>query len=298
MLDEKIETLIALSDNLNYSKTAELLGLTQPAVSQHIKRLENELQIKIFNRVNGNLKVTTEGEIAIIYAKRIKSLYERLQNKIADSKKSMKRLIIGITHTQESNKMVEVLSKFSLSNDNVSITIITDTIKNLYNKLENFEIDFAIIEGKPSIGNLNYIMLDTDYLVCIVPPTHRLAKESMISLADLKKENLILRLPSSDTRILFESALKGINQSIDDFDVSIQVDNVATIKNLVRNNIGVSILARSTCQSEIKKEKLIALPIENLNMIRETNIVYHKSYNHTETINSIFKFYNELVKTH
>ena len=90
----------------------------------------------------------------------------------------------------------------------------------------------------------------------------------MVTLEDLKREKLILRLPSSGTRKLFESHLVSANESIDNFDIALEVDNIATIKDLVRKDLGVSVLARSACMDEIRKGKITSLPIENLSMIR------------------------------
>ena len=119
----------------------------------------------------------------------------------------------------------------------------------------------------------------------------------MITINDLKKEKMILRLPDSATRIMFDSTLNTINESIDNFNVILEVDNIATIKDLVRKNLGVSILARSACLDEIKKDKLCAVTIENLSMIRETNIVYNKLFNYTNILQTIYKTYTEYNKS-
>lgn len=80
---------------------------------------------------------------------------------------------------------------------------------------------------------------------------------------------------------------------MDEFNVILEVDNVATIKDLVRRDFGVSILARSACANELKKGKLIGLPIENLSMTREINMVYHKDFEHMDLLQNIMRIYNE-----
>lgn len=161
--------------------------------------------------------------------------------------------------------------------------------------LENFEIDMAVIEGKPTNPSFNFVVINTDSLMCIVSSQNALAKKSTVTLAELKKEHLILRLPTSSTRERFASALDGIGESIDNFDVTIEVDSIATIRNLVKKDFGVSVLARSSCAHELSKGTLVALPIENLSMIRETTIVYHKTFTHTEIVDRIARNYNEAV---
>jgi len=292
MLDAKLETLLVVAEEKSFTKAASILSLTQPAVSNHISLLEKETGVKIFFRNKGEVKITPEGEIVVKYAKRIKSLYTRMFDKISELDRQMVKIRVGITHTSESNDIAAVLAKYGISHGNINITIITDTIKNLYEMLQNYEIDFAIIEGRRQIADLNYLMLDMDYLVCILSNNNPLSKKSMVSLSDLKKEHIILRLPESETRKLFEATLISMNDSIDNFDVSIEVDNVATIKDLIRKDLGVSVLPQSACMDEIRKGKITALPIENLSMARETNIVYNKDFARLDLIRDFVDLYN------
>ncbi len=296
MLDLKLETLLVTAEEQNFTKAAEILNLTQPAVSNHIAHLEKETGVKIFYRSKGKVRVTPEGEIVIRYAKRIKALYNRMQEKIEEYQTGKDRLRVGITHTSESNDIAENLAKFGISKSNLSITIITENIKKLYEMLENFELDFAIVEGpRQQMTNMNYLMLDTDYLVCILSNNNPLSKKPMVTLNELKNEHVILRSVESETRKLFEATLTSINDSIDNFDISIEVDNIATIKDLIRKDLGVSILPRSACMDELRKNKITALPIENLSMIRETSIVYNKDFAGIDLINDFVELYRQNV---
>ena len=98
------------------------------------------------------------------------------------------------------------------------------------------------------------------------------------------------------TRNLFTAHLESNNISLDDFNVILEVDNIATIKDLIRRDIGVSILARSVCLDELKKGKITVLPIENLGMIREINILYNNDFKHIDILQNIMKEYNKVVK--
>lgn len=296
LLDDKLETFIAVCEVKNFTKAGEMLGLTQPAVSQHIKKLEEELDTQIFLRKKGEITLSQEGEIALLYAKRMHALQDKMCDKIKSAKANIRKIRIGITHTQESGYMIEALSKMALAYENLNITFITDTIKNLYTMLENFELDVLIIEEKPSNPDFNFMVLDTDMLTCMVSSQNPLAQKQAITLNELKKQHLILRLPTSATRVKFASSLEAIGESIDNFDVVIEVDSIATIKNLVKKDIGVSILSKGACVKELQKKSLVALPIENLSMTRETTIVYHKTFNHVEIIERIAAAYHDIAR--
>ena len=297
MLDQKVTTLLTVADQRSFTRAAEKLSLTQPAVSHHISALEEELGVKIFLRGSGELRLTPEGEIVLRCARRMSAMNDRLRSDLSDNERHLSRLRIDITHTAESSLITEVIARYSREENGTVITIITDTINNLYTMLENYELDLAIVEGKPNSRELYSLMLDTDYLVCVMSNENKLAAQEMVTLGELKKQKMILRLPSSATRILFESKLESIGETLADFDVMLEVDSIAAIKDLVRKDLGISILARSTCMDELRKRKLTALPIENLSMIRETNIVYHRDFGHDEVLRSLMRIYKKTAGT-
>ncbi len=296
MLDPKLDTLLLVAEKRNFTRAAQALSLTQPAVSHHISQLEQELGVRLFVRGNGDLMLTPEGETVLLYVRRMKALEKKMAEELQEAGRRLTRLRIGITHTAESSIVAEVLARYTNENPGISITIVTDNINNLYDMLENFELDLAVVEGRSTRPELSALMLDTDYLVCVLANTHPLSHSSMITLDEIRQEKLILRLPNSETRVRFESALAAIGESIADFQVILEVDNVATIKDLIRKNLGISILARSACMDELRKGKLTALPIENLSMARETNLVYHRDFAHKETLQDILALYKKQLR--
>lgn len=296
MLDPKLDTLLLVAEKRNFTRAAQALSLTQPAVSHHISQLEQELGVRLFVRGNGDLMLTPEGETVLLYVRRMKALEKKMAEELQEAGRRLTRLRIGITHTAESSIVAEVLARYTNENPGISITIVTDNINNLYDMLENFELDLAVVEGRSTRPELSALMLDTDYLVCVLANTHPLSHSSMITLDEIRQEKLILRLPNSETRVRFESALAAIGESIADFQVILEVDNVATIKDLIRKNLGISILARSACMDELRKGKLTALPIENLSMTRETNLVYHRDFAHKETLQDILALYKKQLR--
>ena len=294
MLDSKIYTLLKVVETGNYTQAGKALNLTQPAISQHIRALENETGVKIFERAGNHLILTREGERVVECARTMLSLYNNLKSDLADQASGTLSLNIGITHTVESNRISEALAKYVTSYPGVSVKLITDTLDKLREKLKNFELDFAIIDGKINDPALNQMQLDMDSLMLVTAPDHILAEKNIVTVQDIKKEKLILRLPNSGTRNLFIASLESQNISIDEFDVILEVDNIATIKNLVRRGYGVSVLPKSACLDDTKKKLLAALPIENMSMIREINIVYGTNFSYPELLQELSRIYNEM----
>lgn len=295
MIDPKFETLLVVAEQRSFVKAAEFLSLTDAAVSHHIKLLERAYGKQLFVRKKGSLTLTREGEILVKYVKKFKALELQMQAEMADAKLDRNKIRVGVTHTLCSSLMIEGPARYSSGNPKISITVITDTLKKLYAMLENFEIDIAIVEGKNTRPEFDALMLDTDCLACAVSGSHPLARRPMITLAELKKERLILR-PSSAARSLFESSLKGIGETTDAFNVIMEIDNIATIKDLIQKELGVSILPQNACMEELRRGTIALLPIENLSMVYETALVYQKGFPHTDILRDITEIYREAAR--
>ena len=296
MVDARLYSLLKIVETGSYTKAAEQLSLSQPAVSQHIRQLEDNLGVKLFEHAHNRFRLTREGEIVVKFARRMIALSNNMQQALKNEREQIRSLTIGITHTAESSAIIEALAAYINNFEDLNIKILTNTTDNLYAMLHNYELDFAFVEGKSSDPSFGYVMLDTDCLVLAVPPSHRLAQRSMITIPELKQEKLILRLPNSNTRNLFVAALESHGLSLDDFNVAMEIDSIASIKELIRQGFGVSVLAKSACVNELKKGKLAVLTIEDLSMIREINIVYLKDYEHQDLLHGIVKKYNEMQR--
>lgn len=284
--------LSQLVDDLNYSEAAKHLNMTQPAVSIAVKKLEEQYGIKIFNKIPGSgLVLTPEGAILDKYARRMVQLEKNMVQSLDNATRQLHDLVVGITPTAEENLVPLVFAQYSNLHPDTHIRVISDTIKKIYEKLKIYELDLAIVEGRIHDDNYKALILDTDFLCVAVSPQSHLAQKQSLTLADLKGENIILRLPNSGTRLLFEDALSLHRQQLSDFNVIMEIGSIATIKELVQQNYGVSIIANSTCYDEVQKKKLILLPIENMPMIREINLIFHRDFRHPEILSEIQMLY-------
>lgn len=295
MVDGKVRTLLAVVQTGSYTKAAEELHLTQPAVSHHIRLLEQEFGIRIFNLEKRNLVPTAEGAVLIKYARRMMAVYNKALQAIEDSSKQLRHLTVGITQTIAEHRMPQAIALYCLEHPETHISIFTDTIKNLYTSLELYELDLAVVDGPLPASGLNSVLLDTDYLCLAVSSQHRFAGRPGVSLEEVKKEKLILRPTGAGTRIQFDSYLLNHSDSIRNFDVMMELDNLATIKELVSLNLGVTIVSRSACREDEKAGRLVVVPFEDARMTREVNLVYHRDFSHPDVPDDLRRIYNSLV---
>ena len=294
MVDPKVKTLITLLEVGSYTRTAEELHLTQPAVSHHIRQLEQEYGIKIFGPDKKDLKLTEEGKVLVKYGRRIIGLENRARQIISDRQKQLHRLTIGLTQTAGENLLPQAIALYCSEHPDTSINIFTDSIQKLYERLKLYELDMAVVEGPMAGSSFKSILLDTDYLCLIVSPEHPFAARQSIRLGELKGENLILRSPTAGTRILFENYLLSHSENIESFHVMMEIDNIATIKELVAANLGVSIIARSACREDERNGRLAVVPIENVSMTRDIRIIYPPDFSHPEVLEELRQIYERV----
>lgn len=291
MIDAKLTTLLTLIEAQSYTKAAQMLSLTQPAVSQHIRGLEQEYSIKIFLKGTKGMVLTPEGKILEKYARREKALYSNLLNDFEAYRNGVNRFVIGITPSAEENIVPRVIATYCNQYPDTKITILTDTIQNITNKLKAYEVDIAIVEGHIPDKGLSSILLDTDYLCLIVSPDHPFADRKDVSLEEVKKERLIVRPRGAGTRHMFETYLEGCGESLQNFHVILEIDSVSTIKDLVQSNLGVSVIAHSTCISEERSGRLKVIPIVNFQTFREINLVCREDFSQKQLLDELCNIY-------
>ena len=275
MIDERLLSLYILSKEKNYTKTANTLNLTQPAISHHIKSLEKEYNQKLIVKKGKNLTLTPAGEILVQYYDKLKSLDVRMNEDITNINSLNKFIDIGITLTAGEYLIPSILNIIIKSIPNISINFHTDNMEKIYKGVKNDVLDFAIIEGQfPKETSINSFLLAEDEMILVTSPSHTFKNMKKINRLLLQKERLILRERKSNTRTLIEEFLNNNGDSISRYNVMLELENINLIKELVSQNYGVSILPRSVCQQEIKKGKLIEVELEDFHIHRGIYIVY------------------------
>ena len=294
LLDSKILSLLKVVETGNYTLAGKELNLTQPAISQHIRAIETEFHIHVFERVDKKLILTREGEILVRYCRRMQALYNNLSRDLQNGAARMHSLNIGVTRTMEYNRISGVLARYAGNHNGVTITLETDTLGGLRERVHNYELDFAIIDNDIHDNGIATMLLDTDEMVLVVPPDHSLAGQESVTIDDIRSENIILWMPDPGSRDLVRASVKekGINE--DELNIILEVENLSTVKDLISHGFGASILLKSVCISELRKKKLVALPFRNLNLSRDINFIYSKDFSDIHILKDIAEVYRNM----
>ncbi len=291
MIDNKLKTLLAVVQYGGYSRAAAALNLTQPAVSYHINQLEEELGITIFYGYKRAPVLTPEGEVLVKYARRLMNISENALRALDDCHRSIRHFNVGITPTVGESLVSRVFAQYCSEHSHAYISIVADDIEKIYDKLLNYELDWAIVDGAIPERRLRTILLDTDYLSLIVAPEHEFVHRRSVSLDMLKSERMILRSETAGTRRMFESVLTRRGMNLRDFSVVLETDNIAVIRDLVMKNMGVSIMAHSAYREDEAAGRLVSVPIDGVQMPRSIQIVYREDFEHAEVFSDVRRIY-------
>ena len=210
---------------------------------------------------------------------------------IEDSRICMSHIGVGITHTVGESCVPQVLAEYCNQTPGVHINIVTDTIKNLYDMMRSYELDVAIVDGQFPASGYTEVLLDTDYLCLVVSPIHPLARRASVAIGALQGERFIMRPKGAGTRSMFESYLSECGADIRDFNIIIEMDSVATIKELVAQDLGISVIAHSACREDEQAGRLAVVPLEKPGMVRRINMVHHQDFSHPEILEELRRLY-------
>ena len=294
--DQRFDSLRLVRELGSYSAAAQELNLSPSAIAQQIHALERELDALLFIRDGNRLLPTEVCEIAADYAAQAASLRRRMELEIDASRREVSSLVVGVSPSLEDSAVSEMLARYMQLHPKAQLRIISENSRTLI-ELRRRMLDLAIVDS-PFPGNeFNSLLLDTDYLTAAVPNGSPLADAGHISLAQLKKEKLILRPAGSGTRTLFEASLKKRGMSLEQFNVMMEADSVSTIKRLVESSYGISVLSARACMGAVEEGRFRVLPISDLNMVRRIHICYRKDFGHPGFLGELRKLYATTMKS-
>lgn len=288
---KQLESFIEVIKLGSFSKAAEKLYLTQPTITNHIQNLEKEIGTLLINRSNKDLRPTEAGIILYKYAQDILNIRMQAELDLNDYTQNIEgNLEINASSVPKQYLLPVLIKDFIKDHPSVTFSVINSDSESIARKIMNGYIDFGITGAAYPFASLSYMKLMEDELELVFPNTteYRQLIQNPISLSILTKLPLIMREEGSGTRHIFLQALKNNHISPSQLQVVGKVSDNETIKKLVSNNIGVSVMSKNIIQDELANGQLISSPIENLSLSRNFYFVYHQN-RHLTPLSETFK---------
>jgi len=287
MFDYKLHVFLTVATRLSFSKAAEDLHITQPAVTRHIKQLEQHFKQKLFERKGNSIELTHTGHVLAKHSKTIKSLHEALQfdmNALID--KTAGELRIAASTTIAQYVLPRILADFRKKYPKVSISLISDNTAIVEQQLLNQNAEIGFIEGQTKNRELAYHKFLDDEIILVVAKGHALYNSKAISTETLRNLPIILREKGSGTLEIIGNALKEIHIPIASLQVEMYLGSSESIKSYLKDQHSVAFLSVNSVLDELAAGDLGVVDIEEFSIERSFNIVF--KHGHQSSLSQIF----------
>ncbi len=278
MEDHKLKVFCTVAETKSFSKTSQIIHLTQPAVSLQIQALEELYETKLFDRSSSSINLTSAGEVLYRYAKNILVQYSELEKEIGKITGLIKGSItIGASTTIGNYLLPSVVFDFKKNHPKIKINILIGNTNRVLDLLNSGVIDFGLVEGETTRSKIRAEALLSDELVFILPAIHPLAKKKSISLLEIMKEPFIIREEGSGTRQIIEKYLALHGTKISDMHIVLVLGGTESIKEAVERGMGISIVSRWAARKEVKYGTLKYITAKEDRILRDFSLVVTKN---------------------
>lgn len=251
--DHKLKVFCTVAETRSFSKTSEIIHLTQPAVSLQIQALEEMYETKLFDRSSSAINLTTSGEILYKYAKNILALYAEAGKEIAKITGLIKGSInIGAGTTVGNYILPSVIVDFKRIHPKIKIQVVIGNTKRILELLNSGVIDMGIVGEATPKTKVKVEPLLSDELGIVVPNIHPWAKKRTVSITDVTKEPFILREEGSGTRHVIQTYLSSHGITISDLHIAAIFGTTFSIREAVENGMGISIISKWAVIKELR----------------------------------------------
>jgi LysR family transcriptional regulator, low CO2-responsive transcriptional regulator len=257
----------------SFSKAARELGISQPAVTQQIRRLERNLGQRLFDRVGRGVLVTDAGRMLDTYAQRIFHLLDAAGDAM-DNLAGLRtgRLEVGASRTAGAYYIPEALDRFKRKYPGVRVSLTVGNSETILAKVLDFRLHAGLIAGPYAHPHIAAVPLIRDRVLVVLPSGHRLGRKPVVTIEDLHRYPVILREPGSATRRLIERAFQSEGL---DVTPAMELESNEAIKSAVADGIGVGLLAQAAVAQEIASGRLVARPLRDP-LYLDFFLVYHR----------------------
>ena len=298
MADRRLQVFHTVARLLSFTKAAETLHMTQPAVTFQVRQLEEHFNTRLFDRTHNRISLTEAGERVFGYADQIFELYAEMENAVRELTGEISgALILGASTTIAEYMLPALLGNFKTKYPDVNIQLKVSNSEGIVHMVENNDIDLGVVESPVANKNLVVEVCRYDQLVVVVPPNHPLAGEESVSINRLLEFPFICREEGSGTREVISESLHNAGANTTQLNVSMELGSPEAVKGAVEAGMGVSIVSRATISKELELGTLVAIPLDPP-LERPFSFVHQKQKFRHRAMDELLAFAREYCEEH
>lgn len=268
-------TFLRVAELQNFTRAAEQLGYSQSTVTVQIQQLEQELNIKLFERIGKQISVTEKGWEVFQYAKEIRNLTEKITYTAREQNHIKGKICIGVIESLLCSAMPEILSEFHKKYTDVELIVKTNYVDILIEMMIHNEVDFIFVIDRP-LYHKEWIKpyMKKEEILFFAPFGHSLTKKNTVSIQEILKQPFIL----TEKGISYRKELdEYVEKNAVEFKPFLEIGDTRIIVELLKKGQGISFLPKIAAVKEMKSQKIDVINVENWNVVMWKQIIYHKN---------------------
>ena len=273
----QLEIFVKVAEFGSFSKAAEALYLTQPTVSEHIRTLEDEVGVRLLDRLGRGAAITRAGQLLLSYAQRMLALSREARQAMDGFQGRMSgELLIGASTIPGEYVLPAMIGRFKEKYPDISITLLIGDSQTAVDWVAEGRAELGVVGARLSHRGVDYKELMPDEVVVVVPGTHPWQGRKQIALEELRSEPLLIRERGSGTRAALEGALAEAGMDLGSFRIVGEMGSTQAIKQAVKAGVGVSLVSKRAVEEECKSGLLWCLRVKDLKVTRSFHLATHK----------------------
>ncbi len=298
MSDRRLQVFHSVAKLLSFTKAAESLHMTQPAVTFQVRQLEEYFNTRLFDRTHNRINLTDAGKRVFEYADSIFRIYNEMDNAVREITGDVNGiLIVGASTTIAEYMLPALLGDFKTKYPDVNLRLRVSNSDGIVAMVENNVIDLGVVEAAVTNKNLAVELCRVDRLVAVVPPNHELADREILDIRDLLKYPYICREEGSGTREVILAYLGQVGMSTSELNIIMELGSPEALKGAVEAGIGVTIISRATLNKELKLGTLVAIDLDPP-LERPFSFVHQKQKFRQHTVEKLLEFARQYCEDH
>ena len=272
---DQVTAFLEVARQRSFSRAAEKLYRTQPAISAQIRALEQELGQKLFDRSGRKIFLTPAGDVLYEYGEKLVALHRETLQRVKDVQDAVAgKLVVGANEATCLYVLPQVFAGFKRKYPQVGISIYRNFSHKILQKMAEHQVDIGIVTLPVMQNNLKVMPIYEDELQVVVPAKHPMAKRAAVKIEDLVPEPLIFP-KGGHTRELLDKIFRKYQHQLH---ISMELASVESIKKFVGAGLGISLLSRTYAEMETKSGILKLIPLQGMQLVRRLGLVYRTDH--------------------